>query len=104
MVSVSASRASECNERRAARQLAIVASAHGMDDPISVSKESSRLILNILFSCVKMNDKDGSKMLGKDSMTAYFRVCSGAMIKTVTQATGLCFKTGLHQAIRRLAM
>jgi hypothetical protein len=70
MVSVSASRASECNERRAARQLAIVASEHGMDDPISVSKESSRLILNILFSYVQMDDKDGSKMQGKDSVTA----------------------------------
>jgi hypothetical protein len=70
MVSVSASRASESNERRASRQLAIVAAAHGMDDPKYVSKESSRLVLNILFSYVKMNDSDGSKMLGKDSMTA----------------------------------
>ena len=49
MVSVSASRASESNERRASRPLAIVAAAHGMDDPKSVSKESSRLVLNILY-------------------------------------------------------
>jgi hypothetical protein len=70
MVSVSASRTSEFNERRTLRQLAIVAAAHGMDDPKSVSKESSRLVLNILFSYVKMNDSDGSKILGKDSMTA----------------------------------
>jgi hypothetical protein len=70
MVSVSASRASESNEWRASRQLAIVAAAHGMDDPKSVSKESSRLVLNIHFSYVEMNDSDGSKILGKDSMTA----------------------------------
>jgi hypothetical protein len=70
MVSVSASRASECNERRASRLLTIAASTHGMDDPVTVSKASSRLILNILFSHVKMGDGDGSSMLGKDSMTA----------------------------------
>jgi hypothetical protein len=70
MVSVSASRASECNERRASRLLTIAASTHGMGDPVTVSKESSRLILNILFSHVKMGDGDGTSMLGKDSMTA----------------------------------
>jgi hypothetical protein len=70
MVTISTSRASAANERRARKHLEKMAQEHGTKDPEEVTAASSNFVLNILYSHMGMDGGEGSSLLGKDSMAA----------------------------------
>jgi hypothetical protein len=70
MVTISTSRASAANERRARKHLDRMAQEHGTRDPEEVTAASSKFVLNILFFHMGMGGGEGCNLLGKDSMAA----------------------------------
>jgi hypothetical protein len=65
MVTISTSRASAANERRARKHLDRMAQEHGTRDPEEVTAASSNFVLNIRFSHMGMGGGEGCNLLGK---------------------------------------
>jgi hypothetical protein len=74
MFSVATGRSSDANERRVAKIMEVVAIQNVMNDLSEVTSKSSDLVLTILFNNVKIDSTDGSRILGKDSMSALIQV------------------------------